>query len=195
MGSKNYGLEGVASTVQLGKGGARVKNSSGIVEFRDASDMAYAVARGGSPSGSNDLVPKGTADLLPDINGKTEKTVPIAADIVIIEDSAAVYAKKKVQLFALGRGYSVEVITVGDTLDDTNDVVVCNGGAAFTLNLPACTGKHIYKITNIAAYVVTLDANGTDQINEAGLLYLGQWDSVVLIDVGTISGVGYWIVF
>ena len=58
MNVKKFGLVGVGSSVQLGKGGARVKNSSGVVEARDAADSAYAVVRGATPVGDNDFVTK-----------------------------------------------------------------------------------------------------------------------------------------
>jgi hypothetical protein len=56
MASKNYGLGGVGSSVELGKGGARVKNSSGVVEARNNADNAYAKIRADHPTGMNDVV-------------------------------------------------------------------------------------------------------------------------------------------
>lgn len=56
MTSKNYGLDGIAGNVELGKGGPRIKNSSGAVEARNNVDGAYAVVRGDHPVGLNDLV-------------------------------------------------------------------------------------------------------------------------------------------
>jgi len=38
----NYGLVGVGSSVQYGKGGARVRNNLGVIEARNAGDTAYA---------------------------------------------------------------------------------------------------------------------------------------------------------
>lgn len=56
MATKNYGLTGIAGTVELGKGGAKLKNSSGAVEARDTTDMSYAVVRGADPVGLDDFV-------------------------------------------------------------------------------------------------------------------------------------------
>jgi hypothetical protein len=53
--SKHYGIDGVGTIVELGKGGPKVKNSSGVIEARNAADNAYAIVRGASPVGSDDL--------------------------------------------------------------------------------------------------------------------------------------------
>ena len=47
------------TTFQIGLGGPKVKNASGVLEARNAADDAYAVIRGADPSGANDLVTKG----------------------------------------------------------------------------------------------------------------------------------------
>lgn len=57
--SKRYTLDGLASTVELGKGGPRVKDSSGVVEMRNAADTAYVITRGLDPVGNNDYVTLG----------------------------------------------------------------------------------------------------------------------------------------
>ncbi len=54
--TKSFGLTGVGSSVQLGKGGPKVKNNSGAIEARNAADNAYAVFRVGDPVGLNDAV-------------------------------------------------------------------------------------------------------------------------------------------
>lgn len=62
--AKKYGLTGVGSNVELSKGGARVKNSSGVIEGRNSADDAYAIVRGATAVGSNDLVTKAQMDAL-----------------------------------------------------------------------------------------------------------------------------------
>jgi hypothetical protein len=47
------------TTFQIGLGGPKVKNASGVLEARNAADGAYVVMRGADPSGVNDLVTKG----------------------------------------------------------------------------------------------------------------------------------------
>lgn len=56
--TKNFGLTGVGSNVQLGKGGPRVKNNAGAIEARNAADNAYAVFRVGDCVGLDDAVNK-----------------------------------------------------------------------------------------------------------------------------------------
>ena len=56
--SKNYRVSGLSGDVELGKGGARVKNTGGVIEARNNADSAYAIVRGLDPVGANDLVTK-----------------------------------------------------------------------------------------------------------------------------------------
>lgn len=49
------------SNLQIGKNGPKIKISSGVVEFRNAADNAYAVARGGNPIDDDDAAPKAWA--------------------------------------------------------------------------------------------------------------------------------------
>jgi hypothetical protein len=56
--SKSYRQSGVSAVLEFSKGGAKVKNSSGVVEARNNGDSAYAVVRGADPVNANDLVTK-----------------------------------------------------------------------------------------------------------------------------------------
>jgi len=58
MASKNYGQIGVGSPIELGKGGAKVKNNSGVVEARNNADDDFAVVRAASPLGDDDVATK-----------------------------------------------------------------------------------------------------------------------------------------
>ena len=53
--SKNFGLKGVGSQVQLGKGGNQVKTGSGIVQARNAADDAFVKVQGADPTLFQDL--------------------------------------------------------------------------------------------------------------------------------------------
>jgi len=56
-------LKGTIETIlQLGLGGPNVKNNSGVVEFKNAADSAFAIARGDTPVGVNDLSTKAYSD-------------------------------------------------------------------------------------------------------------------------------------
>jgi hypothetical protein len=49
---------------QIGLGGPNLKNNAGAIEGRNAGDTAFAIMRGASPLGDNDLVTKAYADTL-----------------------------------------------------------------------------------------------------------------------------------
>lgn len=50
------------SKIRFWRSGPLLKNSSGVIEARNSADSAYAIVRGGTPSGSNDLGTKGYVD-------------------------------------------------------------------------------------------------------------------------------------
>lgn len=56
--SKQYGLGGLKGSVELGKGGARVRNNGGVIESRNNADDALAVMRAAAPVNDDDLVTK-----------------------------------------------------------------------------------------------------------------------------------------
>ena len=58
MVKKHYRIDGLSGSVELSKGGAIIKNSSGVIEGRNNGDSAYAIVRGADPVGNNDLVTK-----------------------------------------------------------------------------------------------------------------------------------------
>lgn len=49
---------------QIGLGGPQIKNSSGVIEARNAADSGYVIVRGAAPVGNFDLVNKQYADTL-----------------------------------------------------------------------------------------------------------------------------------
>lgn len=56
--SKNYRLDGLAGLVELSKGGAQIKNNSGVIEARNNTDSALAVLRAADPVNATDVVTK-----------------------------------------------------------------------------------------------------------------------------------------
>jgi hypothetical protein len=56
-------IRGTIETIfQIGLGGPQLKNSSGVVEARNSSDAAYAIVRGATPVGNDDLATKSYVD-------------------------------------------------------------------------------------------------------------------------------------
>lgn len=55
---KDYGLKGVGPDVQLGKGGSRLKENGGTVEFKDSTDTTYVRLSAADPVNDQDVVTK-----------------------------------------------------------------------------------------------------------------------------------------
>lgn len=56
--SKQYGLSGTYSIIEIGKGGSKLKNNSGVLELRNNADGAFVIGRCLDPSGDDDIVNK-----------------------------------------------------------------------------------------------------------------------------------------
>lgn len=58
MTSKNYGLNGIGTIVELGKGGAKLQNVAGVLESRNNANDAFAILRAATPVNDNDVATK-----------------------------------------------------------------------------------------------------------------------------------------
>lgn len=58
MQSKKYSLGGIGANVEIGKAGPRVRNTAGVVEFRNPADDEFEIVRGDHPVADNDFVTK-----------------------------------------------------------------------------------------------------------------------------------------
>jgi len=103
---KNYGIKGVGSDVQFGKGGQRVKNESSKLKARNADDTDFVNVQGADPVEDQDFVTK-----------------------VWYEQQSATFASDKVQIPADGaHGGAINSWIVNDTtystaLDDLNEIL------------------------------------------------------------------------
>ena len=61
----------IEALFQVGKDGPNLKNSSGVLEARNAGDSAYSVVRGAAPVGDDDLVTSSHLDGQTWIGGQT----------------------------------------------------------------------------------------------------------------------------
>jgi len=116
-----------------------------------------------------------------EISAMTEKTTPIAADLLVIEDSAASNAKKKVQI-----GNVLNIIVFGkDYQTAVADARTTTTSATFqnktTLTTGALTGT--YRV----AWTAVLDI-GTPKVNAEAQLY-NTTDSAILGAVQVLYGV------
>lgn len=113
-------LRGTMSTIfQLGKAGPNIKNSSGVVEFRDNADAAYVIARGLDPVGANDLVTKNYFDTNnAAANGITMVTMPLAlvtkVSTATIPDNARIEGCWLEVTTAYDGGTTIEIERTGD---------------------------------------------------------------------------------
>lgn len=72
------------------------------VDTGTSGDAAFCINGGSLSEGGNDVLTEGAAEF----SAITEKTTPVSADLILIEDSAASNAKKKVQISNLPGGGS-----------------------------------------------------------------------------------------
>lgn len=97
MTSKHYDVNGLSGTVELGKGGPKVKNSSGAVEARNNADNAYAVVRADHPVGPNDVVTlkylqtKGDVTVLGQIDGSSPPAASVEGRMFVCTTTGGTY--------------------------------------------------------------------------------------------------------
>ena len=77
-----------------------------------------------------------------EINGLTEKTTPVSADLLIIEDSAATNAKKKVQIGNLPSGggsdpWTYYVLTSTFTVSNNTQTLITDGSTSWSHSVDA----------------------------------------------------------
>lgn len=157
-------LRGTIETIfQIGIGGPQLKNNSGVLETRNADDNAYAVHRGGTPVGDDDLVTKLYADSLskPIIVGRQADT------------SAAIPNNTAV------RGYVV--VTTAGTGASIGDILYDDGSNSGLMTiLPAVEGR-VLAITDALA--------GGTATFEADSLYIWDADGSSWLKIGDIGAV------
>ncbi len=60
--SADYGQTGIGGNVEIGKGGPRYKDASGVVQFRNGGDTVFAKVQGADPTVDDDLATKRYVD-------------------------------------------------------------------------------------------------------------------------------------
>lgn len=116
-------------------------------------------------------------DQASEISALTEKTTPVSGDLLIIEDSAASYVKKRLQVGNLpssggGGGLTVTRLVGNTTLTASGIYVVDSAAAIRTITLPALSaapadGFRII-VKRLGANYVDVDAAGSDEIEPGG---------------------------
>lgn len=113
----NYGLLGIGTNVRLGKGGPRLKDSSGTIQARNNADDALARLQVATPTADDDAVNKSYVDRKAQINVVAQ----VKNDIFRNPGDTAVYTPNA--------GDVAVVTEVGTTWDTLNRLVRYNGSA------------------------------------------------------------------
>lgn len=114
---KNFGLSGVSGDIALGKNGPRIKDSSGTVQIRNASDAAYANLEAAPPTSENHVATKSYVDR----KGQIRVVAQVINDVFRELDDSGVYTPSA--------GDVAVVTTVGSTYDTLGRLVRYNGSS------------------------------------------------------------------
>ena len=126
-----------------------------------------------------------------EILGTSEKTTPIGADVLLLEDSAGTYSKKRMQFTNLRLYVRLEAVTAVKTANYTvvsaDDNILCNtSGGGFTVTLPASPedGRVYSVLLDVAGNDLTVDGNGNN-INGSTTAVWGSVGAIILVYNGT----------
>lgn len=180
-------VDQVASALTLAAG------AEGLYRIED--DEIKAVISSGGGTDSNAI----HGNTPSEISAITEKTTPVSADLLLIEDSAASNAKKKVQIGNLpASGASVNAQT-GTTytlaLSDANNALTMNNASANTLTIP--TNASVAFPVGTVISIIQLGAGTTTVTGDTGVSVNGtsagsadlsaQHSAVSLLKIATNS--------
>jgi hypothetical protein len=132
----------IESIFQIGLSGPNVKNNAGNIEFRNAGDSGFVIARGASPIGDNDLVTKQYADTL-------NKPIVVTAQF---DGNNALPANTGVEHFIVVSTTGANA-SIGQVLWDDGS------GAGTVTVLAALEGRSIFTSAAFAGGTVTFRAN------------------------------------
>lgn len=152
--------------------------STSNVQWRVGGNPRWIVRRGSAAEAGSD------AGSPFEIVAQTDAGATVDVPISLLRASAAQMtlggSTKRTLETTGGRINYAVTVTDTTTLNATHHTVACDKGTAMTVNLPALASNQgrIYKIKNIGAGVVTVDANGSELIDGATTAALNQWQSV-----------------
>ncbi len=113
-------IRGTLETIfQIGKGGPQAKNNAGVVEFRDASDAAFAIVRGADPVGNTDLATKSYVDAgggggLPAGTGVVHVTAGVGSTSLIVDADVTSVGVAKITGGPTGGFAGLTALAAGD---------------------------------------------------------------------------------
>ena len=141
--TKRYRLEGIANPCQLGKGGALLKDASGIVQLRNSADSAYARVQGADGVVDDDLV------TIRQLNLSAATTEPITSAPIAGADPVTLVMGERVYLSDTGGGPAMSAtlptITSGDAGDGRRcSLILPFGNPNRDLDIIAASGQGIF---------------------------------------------------
>lgn len=161
-----FGQTGVASTIQLGKGGAKVKNNSGVIEARNAADSALAVVRAADPVGANDVVTKqyllaqGNVTVVGNIYDSGSTTPASTQFTSAAQEGKIAICNQSVGTFVNKRLYRLDTWNT-DVATSTWTEITPTEGFRFVNGVASSGGTTVYAADHIYVY----DAQGAEWVD------------------------------
>lgn len=180
---KKYGQNGVAGTVELGKGGVKIKNNAGVFEARNNADSALAVARAADPVSDTDLVTLGylkrraNVTVVEQIDGNTPPVGNFNGEIRIVTAAGGTFALKELYYWNSGTAAWVQMQVF------TNMVIAI--AIALTGGTDTYLADHLYTWdadTSAWVDVGPAGASGKTEINRRGNLTIADHNVAKNID-------------
>jgi len=204
MTTKNYGLNGIGGIVELGKGGPKLYNTSGVVEVKTNAGTLYAKLRADHPTGLNDVVTlqylktRGEVQVTGQINGGSPPAAGTAGRVFVCTTTGGTFTVK--YLYLDDGAAWVEVIpsggqSIGVTINLTGGAITFDGDHAYMwddgggnwidIGPSSATGsKHILQRTVDIAYTDTGVINIGAAVSANGRVS-GVWINVTQVFNGT----------
>ena len=162
MATKNYRQDGLSSSVELGKGGARVRDNSGVIEARNNADSALAVFRAADPITATDVVTKqyllanGNVTVIGNIYDVGATTPGSTQFTSAAQDGFIAICNETVTTFTAGNLYRLDEWNT-DAATSTWTEIVASEGLRFVMSDVSSGGSPVYAADHVYIY----DLDGT----------------------------------
>lgn len=154
----------IGSLFQIGHSGPNIKNNNGVVEFRNADDNGYAIARSAAPVGDNDVTNKKYVDSL-----EKPLIVKRQADCsVAIPNNTTV--RGYVVVTTAGSGAAIGDILYDNGLDDSQPMEI----------LTSIEGRTIAVTDSLTGGTVSFEGDS---------IYVWDEDTTTWLKIGDVGGV------
>jgi len=178
MTSKHYDVNGLSGTVELGKGGPKIVDSSGTIEARDQAGTAFAKLRAGHPVDANDVVTlrylqtKGAVTVLGQINGGSPPAAGVAGRMYVCTTTGGGYTVKYLyydngvtwEEIIPSEGLSIAVtdaLTGGTLTFDADHSYLWDADGSTWVDIGPSTASSLAKITKTREVSLVFGSAGT----------------------------------